>query len=133
MTREMVEQSTPAIEKPNEKLEKREPGAKANMPLLGLLAFGHMVIDINGGAMHALLPLLKSALSLSYTSSAVVILMSNITSSLIQPVFGYFADKTARRWILPLAVLLSALGIALTGLASSYGWVLLLVVVSGVG
>src|SRR5215469_1458768 len=86
-------------------------GAKPDMRLLGLLALGHMVVDINNGAIPALLPFLKSALSLSYTSAAVVVLMSNITSSLIQPVFGYFADKTSRRWILPWAVFLSALGI----------------------
>jgi MFS transporter, FSR family, fosmidomycin resistance protein len=103
------------------------------MPLLGLLAFGHMVIDINGGCIPALLPFLKTALSLTYTSSAVVILMSNITSSLIQPLFGYFADKTARRWLLPAAVFVSALGIALTGLTASYALVLLLVVLSGFG
>ena len=39
--------------------------------------------------------------------------MANITSSLIQPLFGYLADKTARRWILPLSVLLSSLGLGL--------------------
>lgn len=103
------------------------------MRLLSLLALGHMVIDINGGAMPALLPFLKSALALSYTGSGVIILMSNITSSLIQPVFGYFADKTARRWILPIAVLLSAIGIGLIGLTHSYALVLALVVVSGLG
>src|SRR5262245_44304184 len=73
-----------------------EPKAtkKPNMQVLGLLAFGHMVVDINGGSLTALLPFLKSALSLSYASAAAVILMSNVTSSLIQPLFGYFADKT---------------------------------------
>src|SRR5207237_3711026 len=66
-------------------------------------------------------------------SAAAVMLMSNITSYLIQPVFGYFADKTARRWILPTAVFLSALGIGLTGLTQAYGLVLALGVISGVG
>lgn len=107
--------------------------AKPNMRLLGLLSLGHMVIDINGGALPALLPFLKSSLSLSYTTSGVIILMSNITSSLVQPVFGYFADKTARRWLLPASVLLSAVGIALTGLTNSYAMVLALVVISGLG
>src|SRR5215467_6186726 len=107
--------------------------SKPDMRLLGLLALGHMIVDINNGAIPALLPFLKSALSLSYTSAAVIVLMSTITSSLIQPVFGYLADKAARRWILPIAVFLSAAGIALTGLSNSYGVVLALVVVSGVG
>lgn len=113
--------------------QRRAHSIAPNFRLLGLLGLGHMVIDINGGAIPALLPFLKSALSLSYTSSGVIILMSNITSSLIQPLFGYFADKAARRWILPIAVFLSALGIALTGLTHSYAIVLALVVISGLG
>src|SRR6266536_5774199 len=68
--------------------------SRPDMRLLGLLALGHLVVDINNGAIPALLPFLKSALSLSYTSAAVVVLMSTITSSLIQPVFGYLADKS---------------------------------------
>src|SRR5687767_8111918 len=98
--------------------------AKPNMRLLGLLSLGHMVIDINGGAIPALLPFLKASLALSYTTSGVIILMSNITSSLVQPLFGYFADKSARRWLLPVSVIFSALGIGLTGLTNSYGMVL---------
>src|SRR5215467_11934403 len=107
--------------------------SKPDMRLLGLLALGHMIVDINNGAIPALLPFLKSALALSYTSAAVVVLMSNITSSLIQPVFGYFADKTTRRWILPSAVFLSAVGIGLTGLSTTYSVVLMMVIISGVG
>src|SRR5437016_2477455 len=110
-----------------------EISSRPDMRLLGLLALGHLVVDINNGAIPALLPFLKSALSLSYTSAAVVVLMSTITSSLIQPVFGYLADKSARRWLLPSSVFLSAVGIAFTGLSSTYAVVLVLVVISGVG
>src|SRR5262245_56710471 len=129
MSSELIEHGVQAAEKTATPV----PLTKPNMRLLGLLALGHMVVDINGGSLTALLPFLKSALSLSYTSSAAVVLMSNVTSSLIQPVFGYFADKTSRRWLLPIAVFLSGLGIALTGLAPTYGAVLLLVIVSGIG
>jgi FSR family fosmidomycin resistance protein-like MFS transporter len=92
-----------------------------------------MVIDINGGSIAALLPFLKSALSLTYASSAAVILTANVTSSLVQPVFGYFADQTARRWILPVSVFLASLGVALTGFAGSYPILLGLILISGLG
>src|SRR6059036_83270 len=107
--------------------------ARPDMRLLGLLALGHMVVDINQGSLAALLPFLKSTLALSYTATGVIVLMSNVTSSLIQPLFGYFADKTARRWLLPVSVLLSAVGLGLTGLAPSYEVVLVLVVITGIG
>src|SRR5882724_4320457 len=107
--------------------------ARPDMRLLGLLALGHMVVDINQGALSALLPFLKSDLALSYAATGIIVLMSNVTSSLIQPLFGYFADKTARRWLLPVSVLLSAVGLGLTGLAPSYEVVLVLVVITGFG
>ena len=62
-----------------------------------------------------------------------IVLAANTTSSLIQPLFGYLADKTARRWLLPLSVLLSAVGLGFIGLAPSYGTVLALVVITGFG
>jgi len=107
--------------------------ARPNYRLLGLLALGHLVIDTNQGSLPALLPYLKAALGLTYTATGVIVLMANITSSLIQPLFGFLADKTARRWLLPLSVFLSSLGIALSGVAPSYYAVLALVMVSGFG
>jgi FSR family fosmidomycin resistance protein-like MFS transporter len=107
--------------------------ARPDMRLLGLLALGHMVIDINQGSLPAVLPYLKDALNLSYAATGMIVLTANVTSSLIQPLFGYFADKTARRWLLPLAVLLSSVGLAFTGLAPSYAAVLALVLITGFG
>src|ERR1700682_649645 len=108
-------------------------GARPNYKLLGLLALGHLVIDTNQGSLPALLPHLKSALGLTYAATGVMVLMANVSSSLIQPLFGFLADKTARRWLLPLSVFLSSLGIALSGVAPSYSVLLALVMVSGFG
>ena len=107
--------------------------AKPDMRLLGFLALGHMVIDINQGSFPVILPFLKDALNLSYAATGLIVLAANITSSLIQPLFGYLADKTARRWLLPLSVLLSAVGLGFLGLAPSYGAVLALVMITGFG
>jgi MFS transporter, FSR family, fosmidomycin resistance protein len=107
--------------------------AKPDMRLLSLLALGHMVVDINQGSLALILPFLKDALRLSYTATGFIVLMANITSSIIQPLFGFLADKTARRWLLPVSVFLSSLGLALTGLAPSYAVVLALVMITGFG
>ena len=107
--------------------------AKPDIRLLSFLALGHMVIDINQGSFPVILPFLKDALNLSYAATGLIVLAANITSSLIQPLFGYLADKTARRWLLPVSVLLSAVGLGFLGLAPSYGAVLALVVVTGFG
>ena len=107
--------------------------ARPDMRLLSLLALGHLVIDTNQGSLAAILPHLKDSLGLSYAATGAIVLAANVTSALIQPVFGYLADQTARRWILPVSVLLSSVGIALIGLAPTYAAVLALVAIIGLG
>ena len=106
---------------------------RPNARLLGLLAVGHLVVDTIQGSLPAFLPFLKTAFNLSYAAAGTIMLMATVTSSIIQPLFGYFSDQLARRWILPVSVLLAGLGLALTGLAPSYPVILVLVVLTGLG
>jgi len=101
--------------------------------LLALLSTGHMVVDINQGALPAILPFLREAFALSYAGAAAIMLVASVTSSVIQPLFGYLADRMARRWLLPLAVFVSGLGVGLTGVAPSYAMVLGAVTLAGLG
>jgi FSR family fosmidomycin resistance protein-like MFS transporter len=107
--------------------------ARPNARLLGLLALGHLVVDTNQGALPALLPFLKASFGLSYTAAGTVLLVANVTSSVVQPVFGYLSDRMARRWLLPWALVLASAGVALVGWAPSYAGLLVLVVAGGLG
>lgn len=107
--------------------------ARPDAKLLALLAVGHLVIDANQGALPAFLPFLREAFNLSYAAAGTIVLAGNLTSSVIQPLFGYLSDQTARRWLLPISVLVSGFGLALTGVAPSYAAILVLVVVTGLG
>ncbi len=106
---------------------------KPNARMLGLLAVGHLTVDSIQGAFPAILPTLRDAHGLSYEAAGAIILISNLTSSVIQPAFGYLSDRSARRWLLPWAVCLAGLGFALIGLAPTYWTVLALTVVAGIG
>jgi len=106
---------------------------RPNARLLALLAVGHLVIDVNQGALPAILPFLREAFALSYAAAGTIMLVANVTSSVIQPLFGYLSDRTARRWLLPVSVFVSGFGLALTGVAPSYTALLALVVVMGFG
>lgn len=106
---------------------------RPNAKLIALLALGHLVVDVNQGSLSAVLPFLKAAHHLSYAQAATIVLAASITSSIVQPFFGYLSDRTARRWLLPLAVLVSGIGLGLTGRAPGYGALVLLVVVMGLG
>ena len=100
---------------------------------MALLSSGHLATDFAGGALPALLPFLKDRFSLSYTAVGGVILASQASSSLIQPLFGLWSDRRGAMWLLPGGVALAGIGIAFAADASSYWLVLLLVLLSGVG
>jgi FSR family fosmidomycin resistance protein-like MFS transporter len=101
--------------------------------LLFLLSFGHLVTDMMGGALPVLLPVLKSEFSLSYTQLGVIILVSNLVSSVIQPVFGIWSDRKAVLWLLPIGCLVAALGMAWVGFAPTYYFVLIAITLNGIG
>jgi MFS transporter, FSR family, fosmidomycin resistance protein len=100
---------------------------------MALLSSGHMATDFANGALPALLPFLKERFSLSYTAVGAVILASQASSSLIQPLFGFWSDRRGAIWLLPAGVAVAGVGIAIAAEAPSYSLVILLVLVSGFG
>jgi FSR family fosmidomycin resistance protein-like MFS transporter len=106
---------------------------KANKKALAILSAGHLITDINQGALPALLPFFKEALNLSYTTSGVILLSANLTSSIIQPAFGHLSDRRPQGWFLPLAPFIACLGLSVTGFISNYSLLLLCVILSGIG
>src|SRR3989442_1166698 len=55
---------------------------RANARLIGLLALGHLIVDVNQGSLSAVLPFVKSAHGLSYAQVGILVLMANVTSSI---------------------------------------------------
>ncbi len=104
-----------------------------NLKVLLVLAFGHLATDMCQSALPAILPLLKAKLLLSYKTAGVILLASNVTSSVIQPLFGYLSDQKEKGFLLPLGCLFAGLGLCLLSIPDHYEFVLLLVIVSGLG
>jgi FSR family fosmidomycin resistance protein-like MFS transporter len=104
-----------------------------NKKALAILSSGHLVTDVNQGALPALLPFFKEALGLSYTMAGIILLFGNLTSSVIQPAFGYVSDRRPMGWFLPLAPFIACLGMSITGVISSYSLLVICVIVSGIG
>ncbi|HZU62025.1 MAG TPA: MFS transporter, partial [Solirubrobacteraceae bacterium] len=100
---------------------------------MAVLSAGHLFTDISQGSVPALLPFLIVRDHLNYASASALVLAATISSSLIQPLFGHLSDRRSLPWLMPLGPALGGLGIALVGVAPSYGVVFGLIVLSGIG
>jgi len=101
--------------------------------LLFILSFGHLCTDIMQGALPALLPYLKDCFDLSYTVTGSILLAAHLTSSVIQPLFGYLTDRRPFPILLSLGCLVSGIGIALIPFAPSFSWLIAFVMFMGLG
>ena len=106
---------------------------KTNTKALILLSTAHLITDIAQGSVPALLPFFKEALHLSYTSAGVILLVNQLTSSFIQPAFGYVSDRHPMGWFLPFTPFIAGFGIAISGLMNSYFPLLLCIILGGIG
>ncbi len=104
-----------------------------NLKIILILSLSHLITDLTGSALPAMMPFVKNTLHLSYTAVGAVIMVSNMTSSIIQPLFGYLSDKMEMKWLLPVSVILTYIGFSFLGLSSSFAVLLILVIVNGFG
>ncbi|CAA9459231.1 MAG: Fosmidomycin resistance protein [uncultured Rubrobacteraceae bacterium] len=98
-----------------------------------VLSAGHLFTDVNQGAVAALIPFLVVERGLSLAAAGTLVLAATLSSSIVQPIFGYFSDNRPLPALMPLGVLLGGLGIALVGVAPGYPLILACVVASGLG
>ncbi len=61
------------------------------------LAGGHFVNDIYTGFLNPIMPFIAAKIGISMAVATVVLSMSHIFSSLLQPIFGFFADNMLKR------------------------------------
>jgi FSR family fosmidomycin resistance protein-like MFS transporter len=104
-----------------------------NRRIVSLLSLGHLITDINQGAVPVLLPFLIAAHDLSFTAAAGIVFAVNVSSTIVQPLFGHAADRSSKPWLMPLGLVLAGSGLALTGIAPGYFLIILAAIVSGIG
>ena len=89
------------------------PGKKRTILLLSL---GHFANDTYPGFLAPLQPLLMQQAQYGLTLAGVLTSIASISGSIMQPVFGLWADKLRRPWLVILGPLVTAL------LFGSIGW-----------
>lgn len=106
---------------------------KKNQLYQYVLSLGHLCSDINQSILSAVLPFLIAAYHYDYTTAAMLVTVSNVFGSIVQPFFGSIADKYNKPYIISIGVLLAGGGMALTGFISNFYGLCVAVIISGIG
>lgn len=100
---------------------------------LYFIAAGHLSVDLAGSALPAILPFLVEFRGMNYTEVAGLVFAFAFISSLLQPVFGYLADKVSNHAFMGLGIIFSGVSFASTGFTESYWTAFFAVSISGIG
>jgi FSR family fosmidomycin resistance protein-like MFS transporter len=100
---------------------------------MSVLSLGHLVADLNQGAVAALVPFFVAERGLSLAAAGALVLAATLSSSVVQPLFGLFSDRKPLPVLMPLGVIVAGIGIALSGIAPTYPAIFLAIVFSGLG
>lgn len=100
---------------------------------LPLLVGSHIVDDFYQGAVPAMLPFFVAERHYGYVAAAGITLAATLLSSVVQPVFGVLTDRRPMPWLVPIGLTTAGVGIALSGLASSYALTWCAIALSGLG
>jgi FSR family fosmidomycin resistance protein-like MFS transporter len=100
---------------------------------MSVLAFAHVVDDVNQSALPALLPFLILDRHLTYAAAAGLMLFASLSSSLVQPLVGHLSDRRSMPWLIALGVFLAGAGFAFAGTMPTYLGIAACVAISGFG
>ncbi|MGQ9634932.1 MAG: MFS transporter [Bryobacteraceae bacterium] len=106
---------------------------RASWLALVLLSCGHFAVDLYSSALGALQPLLVERFGLTLARAGLLSGVLVFSASVAQPLYGYLSDRFHSRAFMVLAPAVAALFISALGLAPTYRWLLLLVLLGGAG
>ena len=95
------------------------------------ISLAHLAHDIYSSFLAPILPLLIEKLGISLTLSAFLDIARKLPS-LLNPFFGLLAQRSDARYFVILSPAITALSMSLLGSANSYGFIVVLLIVSGV-
>jgi MFS transporter, FSR family, fosmidomycin resistance protein len=97
------------------------------------LGFSHFLNDMIQSLVPALYPMLKDSYGLSFTQIGMITLAMQLTSSLLQPAVGLYADHRPQPYSLPIGMGVTLVGLWLLAIADSYPVLLLAAMLVGAG
>jgi FSR family fosmidomycin resistance protein-like MFS transporter len=98
-----------------------------------LLSIAHFVMDSYSSFLFQLLPLLALKLHLTPAQAGLLPPTLTITSSLMQPLYGFLSDRYLKRAMVVMGPLIAAIFLSCMGMAESMPMLMVLVILGGVG
>jgi MFS transporter, FSR family, fosmidomycin resistance protein len=100
---------------------------------IALILLSHAVVDASQNILPVVLPLLQDRFGLTYSQVGLAAALLTISSSMIQPVFGWISDRWGTQWFLPTGIVWTSIFMGAVGLVSNYWTLLLVLTLTGVG
>ncbi len=104
-----------------------------NKKALIWLSGAHFINDIYTGVLNPIMPFIAAKISISMAIATVILTISHIFSSLLQPLFGYFADNIVKRSFIFWGIFLSSIFIPLSALANNPFILVLFIIIGSIG
>ena len=108
-------------------------GERTVFTVLFSVSLCHLLNDSIQSMLPALYPMIKETFVLSFIQIGLITLVFQLTSSLVQPFVGMYADRHRHAWQLPVAMLFSFAGVIMFSFVRSYPMMLLAVALIGCG
>ncbi len=105
----------------------------AHRSSLTLISFGHGASDFYSGIVPLVVYYVVTRDGLSPALQGALIFLWSLTSSIVQPIFGAFSDRSGRWWFLPASVAATTIAVTLAAVAPSVWWLALCIVAGGFG
>lgn len=100
---------------------------------IALMVLGHTVVDTTQNILPVFLPLLQDLFGLNYFQVGVAAALLNLSSSMVQPAFGWVSDRRHTLWLIPAGIAWTGVFIGMLGLVPNYAVLLAVVVLTGIG
>lgn len=102
-------------------------------PAVYCFALGHFSVDWAQGAIPALLPYFIEHYGFTYKAAGLLVFSIVLLSSILQPIFGYYADKVSKPWFVSVGPILCGISISLMGFGETYAALFAAALICGVG
>ena len=105
---------------------------KEKLPLIWLSG-AHFINDVYTGVLNPIMPFVAAKIGISMAIATIVLTISHIFSSLLQPLFGFFADNIVKRSFIFWGLILSSIFIPLAPNANNLVILVLFIILGSIG